>query len=882
MAQSSASPYTVLTASQCQDVAGAGGSTGSLADVAAYYYNTDLRTTALSNCTGAPVALATTGNEVCANNVPANGIDSQNQQHMTTYTIGLGVRGRMVYDSSDYLKALSGDYFDVTQGATAGSGICSWQTSGACNWPVPGISGSDGKIENVDDLWHAAVNGHGYYYSASDASTLVTSLKDFVAKVDNPPKPGTAAAAASSNPNITGTDNYVFSSMYTSTEWYGEVSMQKLDADTAVLSDVRWNAKDLLAQKMQFSDLTKRTIYVYNGGLQKFTWANLSSEQQANFSVGALTYSSATSGLSQFCTSGSGCLDATQQAAAAGANLVNYLRGDHTYEINSDPKQLYYRPRPCASYMTAVTGEPAPEYPATDVHPAGSCVGFTNGVKDETSGKPQPYVLGDIVASEARYVKKPQFQYTDGGYGAFVAEKANRTGMVYVGANDGMLHAFNADTGDEVWTYIPSLVLPNLYKLADMDYANKHQYYVDGTPEVGDIFYGTKWKTMLVGGLNLGGKGFYALDVTDPANPVYMWEFTDPNMGYSFGNPKFGKLSDGTWVVLLTSGYNNADGNGYVFVVNAETGKKIGDDIATGVGTAASPSGLARIAVRLNSLTDPTIKAAYGGDLMGNVWRFDVNNNVAPDGNEAQLLVTLKDAGGKVQPITAKPTVTLIGDVPVVYIGTGQLFNKDDIDVLDQQSFYAIKDNLDTNTFANPRSTDKFVKQTAREMACPAAQVTAGACQASDTVRGIVGNDCQAMDWATKNGWYVDFLTPGERSYTDSSIGLGSLVFTTNNPIAKSGAVCGDPRTIDSGSFRYTQDYMTGCSVKGSDSVVGINLGAGLGTRPNLVLLPNGTLYSMIRLSDPIRGPQTLVQKVNTAPTGQPPRRVSWRELFTE
>jgi len=890
VAQSSASPYTVLAAKQCQDVSGAGGSTGSLSDVAAYYYNTDLRTAALGNCTGTPVAPATTGNDVCANNVPATTSDPQTQQHMTTYTVGLGVRGRMVYGSPtatsvpkgyNYVADSSGDYYDVAHGTTAnsGSGICSWQAGGACNWPIPGITGSDGNIENVDDLWHAAVNGHGYYYSATDPDSLVTSLKDFVSKVFNIPKPGTAAAAASSNPNITSSDNYVFSSSYTSVQWFGEVTMQNLDATLATLSDVNWNAGSLLAQKMQGSDTTQRTIYVNNGGLQDFTWANLSSAQQAYFKAPALTYTSATSGLSQFCTSGSNCLSSTAQSTttalngAAGENLVKYLRGDHTYEGVSK----FYRPRPCPTY-SAVSGA---AYPANADHPDGTCVWFTNGVQDDASGTPQPYVLGDIVSSEARYVKLPQFQYTADGYGTFVTEQASRIGMVYVGANDGMLHAFNALTGAETWAYIPTAVLPNLYKLADMNYADNHQFYVDGTPEVGDIFAGT-WKTMLVGGLNLGGKSFYALDVTDPANPVYKWEFTDANMGYSFGNPKFGKLTDGTWVLLLTSGYNNADGKGHLYVVNANTGALI-RDISTGVGTAASPSGLARIAVRLTSVSDPTIKAAYGGDLLGNVWRFDVNNNIGASGYDAQLMVTLKDASGNVQPITAKPTVTMVGDIPVVYVGTGEFLGVSDIGTTTQQSFYAIKDKLDTTTFGNPRvAANKFVQQTVSEMACPAAQVTSGACASGETVRGISGSDCHAVDWSVDSGWFVDFLTPGERSYTDSALGLGSLVFTTNVPSQSSGVACGTAGTDTSTSFRYTQDYVTGCSVKGADSVVGINLGAGLTTRPNLVLLPDGTLYSMIRQSGNVNGPQTLLPKVVTAPSGQPARRVSWRELFTE
>ena len=169
---------------------------------------------------------------------------------------------------------------------------------------------------------------------------------------------------------------------------------------------------------------------------------------------------------------------------------------------------------------------------------------------------------------------------------------------------------------------IPSSVLPNLYKLADDDYTHGgHQFYVDGTPSVGDIWTGGAWKTILVGGLNAGGKGYYALDVTVPGvPPVPMWEFkqnpaclpggrprravgntADCNLGLSFGKPVITKLA-GTWVVMFTSGYNNlngasngGDGGGFLYVLNAVTGAiiyKIPTEIAgVNVGTDAERPG---------------------------------------------------------------------------------------------------------------------------------------------------------------------------------------------------------------------------------------------------------------------------------------------------
>jgi len=198
--------------------------------------------------------------------------------------------------------------------------------------------------------------------------------------------------------------------------------------------------------------------------------------------------------------------------------------------------------------------------------------------------------------------------------------------MVYVGANDGFLHAFNAETGAEAWAYAPAAVLPSLWKLADPAYS--HTYFVDGSLTAGDVNSGG-WKTILVGGMNAGGKYYYAWDVTTPGSPALLWEFTDPDMGYSYGNPVITKLSNGTWVVLVTSGYNNASGLGYLYVLNATSGAVI-SKIGTGSGTAASPSGLAKIRNWVDDLsTNNTTRYVYGGDLNGDVWRFDLDNATA-------------------------------------------------------------------------------------------------------------------------------------------------------------------------------------------------------------------------------------------------------------
>jgi type IV pilus assembly protein PilY1 len=401
------------------------------------------------------------------------------------------------------------------------------------------------------------------------------------------------------------------------------------------------------------------------------------------------------------------------------------------------------------------------------------------------------------------------------------------------------------------------------------------------------------WKTILVGGLNLGGKGYYALDVTDPVHPHLLWEFTHSNLDYSYGNPRITKLKDGTWVVLVASGYalpnQSVDGLGRLFVINATTGALI-RTISTGVGTSAIPSGLARISAHaLSGDTDNTTTAAYGGDELGNLWRFDVNGDIGASGYDAQLMVTFQDGAtpAHVQPITAKPTLATINGKTVVYVGTGRLLGTSDINGTAAnytQSFYAVVDNSNTTTFANPRSTGSgFVQQVLTSGTCPAS-APLSVCIPGQSVITSTSN---AVNWTSQNGWYVDFLTPGERAYTDPTLGLGTLLFTTNHPQAGSANACGDPNAAPISSFIYALDYRTGGAVVNTAGVVGTGLGAGAATRPVLIELADGTVRSLTRTSS---GAATGTDQGKTI-VGTPPinlgsgsglRRVSWRELTSQ
>lgn len=785
-----------------------GGASNTLADVAAYYYNTDLRT---SNCTGA------LGADVCTNNVPTVGNDTQQQQHMTTFTLGLGVNGTLKY-TEDYLTATSGDFFAIKQGTK--------------DWPNPITNPGS---ERVDDLWHAAVNGHGIYFSAQNPDSLVSGISKALAGVTA--RTGSAAAAATSNLEPVAGDNFVYVALYRTVKWDGDLQAKTIDPSTGTLStNPDWTAQPLLDAKISASSDT-RTIYTYDGSainkLKPFIWSSLTSVEQGYFNG----VCSGAGQLSQ-CPS----LTSAQQSAASGANMVNYLRGQNGNEDK--------------------TGNANPLYRARE------------------------HVLGDMINSQPVYVKQPPFSYSDANYSAFKKNTRTTSGdaRVYVAVNDGMLHAFSGDTGAngggvEQWAYIPPTVMPNLYKLADKNYASNHQYYVDGSPTVGDVCpnapgstcNATQWKTILVGGLNKGGRGYYALDITDPASPRALWNYTvndDPDLGYSYGNPIITKRKDGTWVVVFASGYNNVnpgDGKGHLYVLNAYTGVRI-EKIDTTAGDTTTPSGLAKINAWIDNTTDNTAKRFYGGDLLGNVWRFDIDDVVPPAGKEALLLAQLGNVGTVgTQPITTKPELTEISSggstYAVVSVATGRYLGVSDLSDTSQQSIYSFKDNLTGTGLGKVRTAGVLVQQTLMT-------------NSSGTGRTTSTN---AVDWGTNSGWYVDLNpnneSPGERVNVDMQQQLGLLTVAANVPTNNA---C----TLGGYAWLYNFDYKTGQYIQtATDHLAGRLLGqnalvAGLKT----IKLTTGKTVTLV--TDTGGGINGKDDPTSNPSVGSGAKRVSWRELL--
>ena len=824
-----------------------------LADIAQYYYATDLRSTALGNATNDD------GVDV-SSNAYSNG-----QQRMNTYTIGLGASGYMQYQSG-YANATSGDYFDVANGtvtssATQGSGVCIWQASGACNWPVPTADSQP----TIDDLWHAAVNGRGTYYSAINASELKAGLSDFLNNV-NAISSSSAAPTVSTAKLVAGAGNFSFGTSFCSGKWFGDLARYSIDGTTGEPSaTATWsqsgtgsdcsNATGGLTTAPLLDNRTvPRTIYTFDGGagLQPFLWASMSATVQGYFKMAAI------GGLSQLCASGPTCLPAAAQVdsstagtttGAGGINLVNFLRGDRSNEGTT----------------------------ATDYYYA------------------RTHVLGDIVNSQPVYVQTPKASYADAGYTAFKTVQAARQGMVYVGANDGMLHAFNADTGFEQWAYIPSMLLPQLFRLADRNYPARHQFFADGNLVQDDVFINGAWRTILVGGLGGGGRGFYALDITSPTAPTLLWEFTsdttkpapyvsDADLGYSYGRPYITKLSDGTWVVLLTSGYNNVSpgsGRGNLWVLDARTGRII-QKLDTGVGTptggglvagctvAPCPSGLSKISAYIDSAQNNTVTQVYGGDLYGNLWRFDLSSLTAVGAAPAapQLLATLADASGNRQPITSRPEIGFPNGVRVVYVGTGSYLSIADISTTRAQTLYAVKDPLTSasgSLYGSPRanacstastSSNCFVRQSVT------ANATTGVRTASSSV-------WYSWSLATMNGWFIDLPVSGERIDTDPNLLFGTLVSTVNSP--STAGAC----SVGGYSYSLYVDYRTGFTVPGATNVGVVLSSAGLSSAATLVQTTGGQIVAITRASDG----STVTTNIPVSTTGGGTRRISWRRL---
>jgi len=644
-------------------------------------------------------------------------------------------------------------------------------------------------------------------------------------------KVGSAAAVAVANAHVTSSDNASYASSYNSGTWAGDLNSNSIDVTTGIVSSTSLWTAGSAATQLDLRTPASRLI---------------ATSTDVAGAIGGLQFEpTSASSATKLSTAQQDLLNTSGKTD--GAAVLAYLRGDRTCET------------------------------------AGTCT---------VTYRARAHLLGDMINGEPVVVGVPNASYTDAGYSAFKTTQASRTRMLYQGANDGMLHAFVAATGAESWAYVPNLVIANLNKLS-LKAGYSHMYYVDGTPTYGDVDFnnidgvtsGGDWRTILVGGLGKGGNGYYALDVTSgtAANEVdvknkVLWEFPNSitnattrasvvkNMGYAYSKPIIVKTSAKGWVVLVTSGYNNGtnsgdsggDGLGHLFVLNPKTGNLIADLTTPGCTTApaANPCGLAQISASIASTG--TVDYVYGGDLYGNLWRFDLTNSSVASWSAA-IFATLKDSLGATQPITAAPTLSVVDSKRMVQIGTGQYFGNSDVTgttganaaASQTQSIYGLWDAL-VALPTTPSLRANLQQQTY---------------SSTSTTRTMSSN---VVDYTTKKGWYID-LGAGERVNTQCGTSYDNLVCTTNIPNATKCEPGGS-------SWEFILNSKTGSLAnRSTETTSAVFLGNVLASRPVIIRNESGQDFSLVRLSDATTHTKKLPPP---PPVSTSTIKRTWRQLF--
>lgn len=688
-----------------------------LADVAFQYWAGDLVGSLEDNLL--PTYRDTTGTATVnywnAKNDPAT------WQHMVNFTIGLGLTG--------YL-AESGLTWDKDVGMYGGS-YESLRT-GATSWPAPG----DNADANVADLWHAAINSRGRFFSADDPASLSVAFRAALTAITD--DSGSSAALSANSTSLTGT-TLVYQAKFNAEDWSGTLlALQVNTATGEVITDPpAWDASTRVPAHGQ------RKIFTHNGtaGVEFSSCTTLSAAQQAFLN-----------------TNSGGVVDNRC------AERLEWLRGNPKDEVRTTTGLRIFRNRP------------------------------------ET-------VMGDIVNSDPAYVKDVDYGYAglpasipgQSTYASYVSGNSTKMPMVYVGANDGMMHGFRgdggptgaADSGVEKLAYVPGGVFHNLSHLTNQTYS--HRYYADGSITVRDAFIGGSWKTILVAGLNAGGRSIYALDVTDPVNfdqSKVLWEFDAgddaEDLGLTYSRPQIGILESGQWVAVFGNGYNSPDGGAHLYVVDLATGALIRKLTAQDTVSVDDQNGLST-PILVDTDDNKLIDRAYAGDLQGNLWRFNLSGassswSVA-NGGAALFRGTVDstsdaDAVEEPQPITSQPKVTphhLNGYL--VVFGTGRYITDSDVHDSSRETVYGIwDDNVTTGTAtrANLQSQNFDLHQYNEDF--------------GRTVRSVTNN---TVDWGGgKRGWFLDLLNGvgvnapeiGERVVHTPLIAAGRAIFNTITP----------------------------------------------------------------------------------------------------
>jgi type IV pilus assembly protein PilY1 len=382
-------------------------------------------------------------------------------------------------------------------------------------------------------------------------------------------------------------------------------------------------------------------------------------------------------------------------------------------------------------------------------------------------------LVGDIINGTPQFVtnRSAGFQllrsdFSPGLYPGYVASKASRPELLLVPSNGGMLHGFDAEDGRELFAYVPGELLEPIpgethspvSELTSSTY--EHRYAVDGTPTVSDVLIGGAWKTVMVGSMGVGGRSVFAVDISNPeamTSGNVLWEFSDPDLGFGVTDVQIVPLENNVFGAVFGNGYNSDSHRAYLYVVNIADGSLIAK-IDTGVGAAGTPNGLGPALVSDWPDGDFIAHYVYAGDLLGNLWRFDLSSAAVADWTTSALsMFNAVDPSGDPQPITVQPRVATNPKRPgelMVLFGTGSFFRVDDKDSADPQvqTLYGIRDSGAT-VVASLGDRGNLLQQ---EILFEDTVVALGSPR---IVRETSNNEYPPG--GTEKGWYLDLVSPG-------------------------------------------------------------------------------------------------------------------------
>ncbi len=676
--------------------------------------------------------------------------DTAGKQTVSTYWVDVRENRDLLAKSNNqyWLAAKYGGFkvpkdFGLALDRTASLDETTWYTTG--DMLSLGVDGNGGTEKRPDN-----------FFVASDANNMVDGLRKAFAQISNEVQSTTASLAT--NSTRLETDTAVFQSRLDSRFWSGDLLARRIDSNGAVATTEAWSA----AQKLDvLANVNTRKIFTVTPA----TTAGSSNERIATNGVN-FTWDS---------------LDIVQKAQLArvtdpdttlAQKRLAYLRGDRTNEITTDDRTKPFRQR---------------------------------GSR-----------LGDVVNSDPQFIHKQDFGYarlpwSNGTVGAayttFRASSAyqNRTPLAIVGANDGMLHGFDARAGEtttsnggsELFAFIPNSVFNNLIELTDPAYS--HKYYVDGTPRVSDAWISGAWKTIAVGTTGAGGKSVFALNVTDPGNMSsnsVMWEFSHPSMGYTMGQPALVALPNEKFGVIVSSGYHDtAPTDGKVWILDAETGAIIREITLPTRGNLGSP-------LAADTDYNQVADRLYVADTLGNVWRIDLAGSnpsswAIPSTLGSNPLFIAKNQSGTRQAITA-PLASAFNDKNqhMVFFGTGSFYRNGDNEIPNTpaiETFYGI---IDKGTAIDGRST--LLKQSIlRE---------------STITNGLKARAVSANTLTNQNGWFMDLGwiegtgatgAKGERVIAKATLRSDRVIYSTMTPSA-------DPCAFGGQSFIMSMNLSSG------------------------------------------------------------------------